>query len=617
MKVTLFLSFWLSIISIFTLQNNEILVKGIVLDESDIPIIGANILVKGTTKGVLSDFDGRFELLVDEGETLVVSYIGYATKEVKVSSETLEIKLLQKTDIVDAIVVLEDFSKEKDGYLGKTPNTVNFMVNDEIAAAPAINFYEEEIAFENEGYNKPTENGFSNPQQSPYSTFALDVDRAAYSNIRRFIDNGQKPPIDAVRVEEMINYFDYNYSNSSKKHPIDLMPNYTHCPWNENHKLLHIAMKATDIAYDDLPASNLVFLIDVSGSMSDHNKLPLVVSSLKMLVKKLRPEDKIAIVTYAGNASVVLESTSAKEKEKIYKSLDLLQSGGSTAGAQGIQTAYTIAEKEFITDGNNRIILATDGDFNVGISSAEGLEQLVEKKRKTGIYLSVLGYGMGNYQDYKMQTLADKGNGNHAYIDNMQEAKKVLINEFGGTLFTVAKDVKIQIEFNPAYVQAYRLIGYENRMLAKEDFNNDKKDAGDVGAGHCVTAIYEIIPVGTQSQFALSVDDLKYQKNDKVVGSNNGELANIKCRYKHPDENKSIKFNKVVNNKTTSFNQLSDDVNFSISVAELGLIMSESQYIVSSDLEACKNRASQNKGEDKDGYRSEFIRLLETYELLD
>jgi len=594
-------------------------IKGVVYDESNKAIIGADVILKGTTINTQTDLDGRFSIEASIGETLIVSNLGYELSEVTITKKNLVITLNQ-SKVLNEVVV----SGRKKSFLNKVASVFSKDSGNELISESKMpyNNYEidesEDLYFltEQENYSKPTENGFNNPAESPYSTFSLDVDKAAYSNVRRFIDNGQMPPLDAIRVEEMINYFDYNYKYKSNEHPINVMPNYTECPWNSKHKLLHVAMKAKDIEYDNLPASNLVFLIDVSGSMSDQNKLPLVIASLKMLVKNLRSEDKIAIVTYSGHASIALESTSALEMEKILNSLESLSAGGGTAGADGIHSAYKIAEKAFIKEGNNRIILATDGDFNVGVNSANELEKLIEKKRDTGIYLSILGYGMGNYQDHKMQTLADKGNGNHAYIDNLQEAKKVLINEFSGTLFTVAKDVKIQVEFNPMYVQAYRLIGYENRMLAKEDFNNDKKDAGEVGAGHCVTAIYEIIPQGVESQFSQNVDDLKYQKNNKVDGRSNGEIAEIKCRYKYPEKEKSIKFKKVVNAQTKDLNTLSDDINFSISVAEFALILSESQYINTKDLTACIKRAKGSKASDNDGYRSEFVRLAETVDLM-
>jgi Ca-activated chloride channel family protein len=616
MKTIIILIFGLSVAMSFGVGETEI--KGFVMDNTNSPLIGASVLVKGTTNGTITDIDGSFSIKATIGQILYISYTGYESKEIEITKEKLNITLDETGNLIDEVVVGASqnksiFKKMTSMFKPKAESEASDHYNN-------ITYHESETIYfyeEGENYSKPKENGFSNPKQTPYSTFSLDVDKASYSNVRRFLNEGQKPPADAVRIEEMINYFEYDYKEPTDNHPIAMHTAFTDCPWNPNHKLLHVAMKAKEIEYDNLPASNLVFLIDVSGSMSAQNKLPMVVSSLKMLVKNLRPQDKIAIVTYSGYASIALESTSATETQKIIRSLESLTAEGGTAGADGIHTAYKIAEQEFIMEGNNRIILATDGDFNVGVNSADDLEKLIEKKRNSGIYLSVLGYGMGNYQDHKMQTLAYKGNGNHAYIDNLQEAKKVLINEFGGTLFTIAKDVKIQVEFNPAYVQSYRLIGYENRMLNKEDFNDDKKDAGEVGAGHCVTAIYEVIPQGVKSEFSQSVDDLKYQKNDNVAGEKNGEIAEIKCRYKHPDQDRSIKFNKVVSSESVSLRLLSNDVNFSISVAEFAMILSESQYLSSKDLTTCIKRAKESKASDKNGYRSEFVRLAETFDLMD
>ena len=363
----------------------------------------------------------------------------------------------------------------------------------------------------NEEYKAEKEIGFKATDKDPQTTFSIDVDRAAYTNVRRFImQNGQLPPKDAVRIEEMINYFDYNYAQPKGKDPINIETEISDSPWNKGLKILHIGLQAKTIPTDNLPASNLVFLIDVSGSMSDPNKLPLVKTAFKLLTDQLREKDKVAIVVYAGAAGLVLPPTSGKEKNKIKDALDNLSAGGSTAGGAGIELAYKTAFENFVKDGNNRVILATDGDFNVGVSSNDDLEKLVENKRKSGIFLSVLGFGMGNYKDSKMEILSDKGNGNYAYIDNLLEAEKVFVKEFGGTLFTVAKDVKLQLEFNPKYVKAYRLIGYENRVLANEDFKNDAKDAGEMGSGHTVTAIYEIIPAGVESAFLP--DKLKYQQ---------------------------------------------------------------------------------------------------------
>ncbi|MBK8622820.1 MAG: von Willebrand factor type A domain-containing protein [Saprospiraceae bacterium] len=367
-----------------------------------------------------------------------------------------------------------------------------------------------------ESYAEIRENKFVDVQDESLSTFALDVDRAAYSNVRRFINGGQLPPADAVRIEEMINYFVYDYPQPKGNDILGVTTHMTECPWNQGLKLLHVGVQSKKVDVSSLPPSNLVFLIDVSGSMGVSEKLPLVIASLKVLVNQLRPEDKVAIVTYAGYAGVALPSTFASEKQKIMDVLDGLQSGGSTAGAQGIVTAYQIALENFIPKGNNRVILATDGDFNVGLSDNRGLEKLIEEKRNSGVFLSVLGYGMGNYKDDKMQILADKGNGNHAYIDDMQEAVKVLGDEFGGTMYTLAKDVKFQIEFNPDKVRHFRLVGYENRMLEKEDFNDDAKDGGELGMGHQMTAIYELVLADDENGW-LMVDPLKYQETKKNI----------------------------------------------------------------------------------------------------
>lgn len=369
--------------------------------------------------------------------------------------------------------------------------------------------------FNTEDYDHIIENDFHSVEQQPLSTFSIDVDRASYSNVRRFIQEGSLPPKGAVRIEEMINYFDYNYASPTTEDPFALYSEIASCPWNSKHRLVHIGLQGKKISTADLPPSNLVFLVDVSGSMEEPNKLPLVQESLKLLTDQLREDDRVAIVVYAGKAGLVLPSTSGSDKMKIKEAIDELQAGGSTAGGEGITLAYKIARQNMKEHGNNRVILATDGDFNVGVSSDDELVELIEKERESGIFLSVLGYGMGNYKDNKMQQLADKGNGNHNYIDNLNEAKKVLVNEFGGTLFTIAKDVKLQVEFNPARVNAYRLIGYENRILGNEDFNDDKKDAGELGSGHTVTALCEIIPAGVQDTFIRKVDKLKYTPKKK------------------------------------------------------------------------------------------------------
>ena len=461
-----------------------------------------------------------------------------------------------------------------------------------------------------ESYAELIENPFESPKTAPLSTFSIDVDNAAYTNIRRFLNNGQPVPKDAVRVEEMVNFFKYQYPQPFDEHPFSINTEYSQSPWNVKHKLLRIGLQGKNIPTDNLPASNLVFLIDVSGSMSDENKLPLLKESMKVLVKELRAKDKVSIVVYAGAAGVVLEPTSGEDKETIIEAFDNLNAGGSTAGGEGIALAYQLAKQNFIKDGNNRVILATDGDFNVGKSSDTDMEDLIEEKRKSGIFLTVLGYGMGNYKDSKMEILADKGNGNYAYIDNIQEANRFLGREFKGSLFAIAKDVKIQIEFNPKHVQAYRLIGYENRKLKAEDFKNDAIDAGELGSGHTVTALYEIIPVGVDSDFMPS--DLKYTKVKTDSESQyNEELATIKFRYKKPDGEKSIEMIKTIADQAISLEQSSKDFKFSSAVAWFGLKLRDSKYISEKSTDAIKRLAQSGLSYDEDGYKAEFIRLVE------
>ncbi len=469
----------------------------------------------------------------------------------------------------------------------------------------------DEGKFNTEDYDNIVENKFLASTQNPLSTFSIDVDEAAYSNVRRYLQNGSVPPPGAVRIEEMINYFNYIYPKPKNGNPFTVITEISECPWNPQHKLVHIGLQGKEIPVDNLPPSNMVFLVDVSGSMDEPNKLPLVQASMNMLVDQLREKDKVAIVVYAGNAGLVLPSTSGINKLKIKEAIDNLEAGGSTAGGEGILLAYKTARDNFIQDGNNRIILATDGDFNIGISSDDELVRLIEKERKSGVFLSVLGYGMGNYKDNKMQQLADKGNGNHSYIDNINEARKVLVNEFGSTLFTIAKDVKIQIEFNPAKVQAYRLIGYENRVLAAEDFNDDTKDAGELGSGHTVTALYEIIPVGVKDEFIKSVDLLKYQSNDMKIVNNSGEIMTIKLRYKKPDEEISKLITHTVIDEHIAISNTSDNFRFSAAVAEFGMLLRNSEYKQQGSYTQVINLAKSAKGTDEEGYRAEFIRLVQ------
>lgn len=469
---------------------------------------------------------------------------------------------------------------------------------------------------QDEEYSQFSENRFRLANEEPLSTFSVDVDAASYSNMRRFINRGSLPNKDAVRIEELINYFSYNYTEPTGNDPVKISTEVGNCPWNSQNRLVKIGLKARSMAGENLPASNFVFLIDVSGSMYGATRLDLVKSSLKLLTNNLREKDRVAIVVYAGSAGEVLPSTSGENKQKIKEALDNLNAGGSTAGGAGIQLAYKIAKQNFIKGGNNRIILCTDGDFNVGVSSNEGLLALIEQERKSGVFLSILGYGMGNYKDSKMQTLAQAGNGNHAYIDNLQEANKVLVNEFGATMYTVAKDVKLQIEFNPTKVQAYRLIGYETRLLNKEDFNDDTKDAGEMGAGHTVTAFYEVIPIGVKSNLIGNVDPLKYQKEantsplDIFTADKYPDLLTVKLRYKQPNSDQSQKIEvPLIDDKGDN---VSNDFRFASAVAMFGQIIKDSQYKGEGSYSKAIALAQKGYGEDKQGYRREFVRLMQT-----
>lgn len=463
--------------------------------------------------------------------------------------------------------------------------------------------------YSEEEYDRLIENPFELTKNQPLSTFSIDVDQASYSNVRRMIEDGEVQK-DAVRIEEMVNYFKYNYPQPKDKQPFSINTELGTAPWNPGHKLLKIGLKGKNIPMDNLPPSNIVFLIDTSGSMEEENKLPLLRSSLKILLDQLRPADRVAIVVYAGSAGIVLPPTSVAEKKKITDALDQLSAGGSTAGGAGIELAYKLAQESFIKGGNNRVILATDGDFNVGVSSKGDLESLIEEKRKSGVFLTCLGYGMGNYKDNRMETLADKGNGNYAYIDNLQEANKFLGREFAGNLYTIAKDVKIQIEFNPKYVKSYRLIGYENRKLRNEDFVNDKVDAGELGNGHTVTAFYEIIPANSNSAFLPKQNKLKYTSASATKGFGN-ELGTVKFRYKTPQGSKSAAIVQPIKNSDTP--AVTSDFKFASSVAWFGLVLRDSKLIKRKSLAEIESLARQHTGKDPEGYRSGFVKMIRDY----
>ncbi|OYD43309.1 YfbK domain-containing protein [Sphingobacterium cellulitidis] len=580
-------------------------ITGIVKDENTQQVIaGVVVNVEGKSQTARTNQNGEFSIQADNKDVLLFNYLGYETQKVKVGKRNnFKIMLKASAHNLEEVTVIGYDTQQKRAATAMNTNVLSGRVS---------GLYIHPAPQNTESYARLDENGFISPAREALSTFAVDVDAASYSNVRRMIKSGNMPPKDAVRVEEMINYFQYDLKGPTNADPVRIYTELTTSPWNKEHQLMRIDLKAKDIPKENLKASNLVFLIDVSGSMMGANRLPLVQSSLKLLVDQLRPEDKVAIVTYAGSAGVKLESTSGDQKMKIKTVIDELTAGGSTAGGAGIKKAYQIARQNFIKDGNNRIILASDGDFNVGESSDEAMEDLIAKERESGVNLTVLGFGMGNLKDSKMETLADKGRGNYAYIDNISEARKAMVTEFGATLFTVAKDVKIQVEFNPAYVQAYRLVGYENRLLEAEDFNNDAKIGGDMGVGHTVTAIYEIIPVGVKSSIIGTVDPLKYQKNDKPnIGEKNGELATVKFRYKDPKSEKSELQQTVVKNEVQAMSAVSEDFRFATAVAEFGMLIRNSDYKQNSSFESLIARAKAAKGKDDEGYRAEFIRLAE------
>lgn len=582
---------------------------------------GVFVQVSGSRIKTQTDNRGHYSITVNEGQTdLVFTYAGYNTQRVKIGkSDILNVQLQPTSASLDEVVVVGYGAREKKvAYAVQNIAPASACMQSRVAGKIIPNsnqtiYYEQNT----ESYKGVTENNFNDPKTTPLSTFAVDVDAASYSNVRRYINGGILPPKDAVRIEEMINYFHYDLAGPVNTDPVAIHTELSAAPWNPEHRLLRIGLKAKSVNTDKLPASNFVFLIDVSGSMADYNKLPLVQASMKLLVDQLRETDHVAIVTYAGNAGLELASTPGDQKTKIKEAIDRLGAGGSTAGGEGIRLAYKIARENFVKKGNNRIVLATDGDFNVGASSDDDMEKIITTERQSGVSISVLGFGMGNLKDSKMETIADKGHGNYAYIDNISEARKAIVTEFGGTLFTVAKDVKLQIEFNPAKVQAYRLLGYENRLMAKEDFNNDQKIGGDMGVGHTVTALYEIIPAGVHDNFTNSVDPLKYQKTkENLVSNNSSEMVTIKFRYKTPDTDKS-KMEKVsIMDQPVALVKTSADFRFASAVAELGLILRDSEFKQHADYSSLITRAKNAKGKDEEGYRTEFINLAESAKLL-
>lgn len=493
------------------------------------------------------------------------------------------------------------------GYTVEGPST-EYRWNEYVDIAPMP------VEPNTEEYTEFTETGFHEVLNNPLSTFSIDVDTASYSNLRSNISYGSYPDPQSVRIEEMLNYFSYDYEEPEDGKPFSIHTEIGRCPWDEEHYLLTVGLQGKNVDKESMPKSNLVFLIDVSGSMDEEDKLPLLKNAFAQFVEVLGRNDRISIVIYAGETGVVLDGVRGTEKDKILDAIRRLRAGGSTAGASGIELAYSLAEENFIRGGNNRVILATDGDFNVGPSSLEELERIIEKKKESGIYLSVLGFGSGNLKDNKMELLADKGNGNYAYIDSPREAKKVLVDEMSGTLLTIAKDVKIQLEFNPYAVASYRLIGYENRALQNEDFKDDSVDAGELGAGHSVTAIYEIIP-GNASDPVKENGDLKYQTQE-IRPEYKNEITEIRLRYKEPEEEVSQEIRKAVSFRNTPVKAIrqSEDFYFAAAVAEFGMILRGSEYRGNASIESVLGLAEQGLGEDIGGYRAEFIDLVERYD---
>ena len=612
-KLSIFIAI-MTCASVSQAQTKHNIIKGQITSDIGIPVANVKVVnPKDTAEQTISDVNGLFTLFSHNSiQTLILSKIGYPTLTAAIPYHSTFVNLAFKPSLIEGelnrVVETREVLMVEDAAMIASPNNRFKSVKQQ----PAV--------FNTEAYSPINENGFHSAVDEPLSTFSADVDRASYSNVRRFINSGSLPPVDAVRVEEMINYFDYKYESPKGDDPVRIFTEVAVAPWNTDHYVMHVGLKARELEKESLPASNLVFLLDVSGSMNASNKLPLLKSAMKMLVGELREVDRVAIVVYAGAAGLVLESTSGSEKDEIYGAIDNLNAGGSTAGGAGIKLAYSIAQDHFIDGGNNRIILATDGDFNVGASSDGEMQRLIEEKREKGVFLTVLGFGMGNYKDSKMEILADKGNGNYAYIENLTEAKKTLVNEFGATLFTVAKDVKLQVEFNPQHVAEYRLIGYENRLLNNEDFNDDTKDAGEMGAGHVVTALYEIVPIGKGGK--TKVDPLKYGVSPKLKTppfkeQYANELATVKMRYKSPEGLGSKLLSQMVQNDAGTFEMASDNLKWSMSVASFGMLLRQSEFTNDFGYSQLIELAENSIGKDKEGYQRECLQLMKSGEILD
>jgi Ca-activated chloride channel family protein len=604
--------------------QRTVVVTGTVTDATTgTPLTGARVRVEGLGISAPTLSNGHYTVSLPTliGSLVVIraEHVGYGsmTQRLRLDTEAYRLDFALMPSTADRPVDETEATEFKD-----ICSRADATVVSQVAFAPAVLREQSRRSlvsggrynqnFEREGYERIYDNEFMAAGTNPLSTFSIDVDQASYANVRRFIREGRLPPPDAVRIEELINYFTYDLPSPEGPDPFSVHSEVGRAPWNPAHRLVRIGIQGRTVDTEDLAASNLVFLLDVSGSMNSPNKLPLLKSALRLLVDQLRPQDQVAIVVYAGAAGVVLDPTSGGVKERILDALSRLEAGGSTAGGAGLQLAYDVARRNHLEGGNNRVILATDGDFNIGPSSDAAMVRLIEARRDEGTFLTVLGFGTGNLQDAKMEKLADHGNGNFAYIDTALEAHKVLVSEFGGTLYTIAKDVKIQVEFNPIHVQAYRLIGYENRLLAAEDFNDDRKDAGDLGAGHTVTALYEVIPVGVEAGTLMrdrGIDDLRYQDDGaRIAAGESPELLFIKLRYKDPDERRS----RLLTHPVLDTEQdPSVDFTFAASVAAFGMVLRDSKYGGSTDLETVLRWARRSVGSDLEGYRKEFVRMVE------
>ena len=623
-------------------------ISGLVTDSRHRPLPGVTVLVKGTTRGASTAADGRYALWVPNAgaATLVFSSVGFLTQERRIgATRMLSVTLAEDYKQLSEVVVTGYGGEQRrlvtgaatvvgrasgvlirgasavHGKKGKQRDQADYQSLADYEASPSSGYAPGPLATlpardeagAGDTYAHVAENKFLEVKRVPLSTFALDVDAASYANVRRFLNEGQLPPRDAVRVEEMLNYFRYDYAAppAGSPDPVRISTELAACPWNPAHQLARIGIQARKVETAKLPPANLVFLVDVSGSMMSPDRLPLVQAGLKLLVKQLRPQDRVALVVYAGAAGLVLPPTPGSQPQVILDAIDRLQAGGSTAGGAGLRLAYSTARQHFNKEGNNRVILASDGDFNVGESSDAALEQLIVDQRESGVFLTVLGCGRGNLRDARMEALADKGNGNYAYLDNLDEAGRVLVAQFGGTLFTVAQDVKLQVEFNPARVAHYRLVGYENRLLEAEDFNNDRKDAGELGAGHTVTALYEIVPVGAAAPL---VDPLKYQ-TDKATPASlqqfiTQDVLTVKLRYKEPQGSASKLLAQPLVGAPVAIEKASPDFRFAAAVAQFGMLLRQSEQRGTATWAATERLADGARGADTDGYRAELVRLV-------